>query len=98
MLGEVRGTYINPWKTISNELLFLLLWFSILWGMERKHTLYFTFSRLYHLLSMKNHSMADAWGPSGSSPSFSFGFYCSLSNRETTDVLALLSLIRKFII
>ena len=56
-----------------------------------------TFPHLYHLSCVKNHYVVDVLDPSWSFPS-SFGFRRPLPHRETKDVLALLSLIEKFVL
>lgn len=56
---------------------------------------YFTFSHLYHLTSMRYLYVADVFVLFGSSPSLSFGFHRLLSDRDTTYVMAI-SLIMEF--
>ncbi|TYK09969.1 calpain-type cysteine protease DEK1 [Cucumis melo var. makuwa] len=51
------------------------------------------FPCLYHLSSLKNHFMADFLVWNGNSCSFSFGFRRALSDRETSNVVALISLL-----
>lgn len=51
------------------------------------------FPNLYRLSSMKSHSIVDVLNHGGSSLSFSLGFRRQLTNRETTEVINLLSLI-----
>lgn len=54
------------------------------------------FPRLYHLSSLKNCLVSDVLVWSGNSISFFFGFLRALSNRESTDVASLFSLIEGF--
>lgn len=50
----------------------------------------FTFPRLYHLTSMRNHSVVDVLVLYGSFPSLSLGFCRLFFDREMTDFMAFL--------
>lgn len=55
----------------------------------------FTFAHLYHLSFFKNRMISDFLVWLGGYVPFSFGFHCHLSNKKTTKVAPILSLLEK---
>lgn len=99
-----KGTDRNLWKDISKELPSFVLLVRCVVGEGRGTYLWEDnwvwerpicglFPGLYHLSPLKNHFVVGFLVWSGSSCSFSFGFHHSLSNRESTNVVSLLSLL-----
>lgn len=84
----VKGTFWNSWKHISLELPSLLedQWVGV-------RPLCSAFPHSYHLSSYKSRPVSSMLVWSRSSMSFSFGFHCSLSDREARKVASLLSLL-----
>lgn len=103
-----KGTFKNPWKTLSVGFPFFpnLVKYSV--GDGSIQTLIFgsgslgdspfciLFPRLYHLSSLKPCYVASAISCSSNAYSFNFGFRHPLSNREPLNLSTLLPLLRDF--
>lgn len=100
----IKGINQNLWKDISNKLPSFSHFVCCVVGQRRvrKHssgvisawgqTSLLPFPHLYHLSFSRNHFVSDFFIWLGSPVSFFFGFNRSLTDREATNVISLLSL------
>lgn len=101
---SLKGTFRNPWKEIAAGLRFFsqyvkfsagngtnaLFWEDVWLAIDLFVS---QFPRLYHSVSLKFSLVASVLPPQGSSSSFSFGFSRPLSDRESLEVILLISLL-----